>query len=91
MTDGSRHLRALENAATEAQRVLEGSIASVDQKWNDAARRGFEAEHLAAIRSDARLLRVELGAIAQAAQEAVGQRQLAQLSNERKRHVRSVE
>ena len=71
MADGNGHFRALENATTEAQRVLEGRIASVDQKWNDAARRGFEAEHLAAIRSDARLLRVELGEIVRTAEQVV--------------------
>ena len=73
MADGSRHLRGLENAAGQAQRTLEAGIARVDQKWRDDARRGFEADHLAAIRSDARLLRVELGTIAQAAQQAVRQ------------------
>lgn len=73
MTDSSRHLRALENVAAEAQRVFEAGIASVDQKWSDDARRRFEAEHLAAIRSDARLLRMELGAIARTAEQAVRQ------------------
>ena len=71
MADGIAHLRALENAAGEARRLLEAGIAGVDQQWNDEARRGFEAEHLAMIRSDARLLRVELGAIVRAAEQAV--------------------
>jgi len=60
----------LECAAADVQRVLEAAIITVDQKWKDDARRGFEAEHLAAIRSDARHLRIDLAEIAQAAERA---------------------
>ena len=70
MANPSRHLRALECAAADVQRVLEAAIITVDQKWKDDARRGFEAEHLAAIRSDARHLRIDLAEIAQAAERA---------------------
>lgn len=70
MADPSHHLRALERAAADAQRALEAAIIAADQKWNDDARRGFEAEHLAAIRSDARHLRIDLAEIAQVAQRA---------------------
>jgi hypothetical protein len=71
MSDPSHHLRALEAAAIDAHRVLESAIGSVDANWNDDARRGFGADHLAAIRSDARLLSVDLGAITRAAEQAV--------------------
>jgi hypothetical protein len=71
MGDPSRHLRALEAAATEARRVLESATGSVDASWADDARRGFEADHLAAIRSDARLLSVDLDAITRAAEQVV--------------------
>jgi hypothetical protein len=70
MSDPSRHLQALAAAATEAHRALEAAITTVDSSWDDDARRGFEADHLAAIRSDARLLSVNLSAITHAAAEA---------------------
>jgi hypothetical protein len=68
--DAVRQLRALERAAAEAQRTLEAAIARADDNWHDHARRAFEADHLAAIRSDARLLCVELGAVTDAAEQA---------------------
>jgi hypothetical protein len=71
MGDATRHLRALEHAAKEAQRVLEQSVAASDHEWNDDARRRFEADHLAEIRSDARLLGVELAEIAHTAERAI--------------------
>lgn len=72
MADSLRHLRALERAAKEAQRALEAGVSGVDESWNDDARRSFEAEHLAGIRSDARRLGVELGEIVGSAEEARG-------------------
>lgn len=71
MADSCRHIRALENAAKDAQRALETSVGRADQAWNDDARRSFEAEHLAAIRTDARRLGVELGEIVAAAEDAL--------------------
>lgn len=71
MADSSRHLRALEHAAKDAQRALETSVSRADETWSDDARRTFDAEHLAAICSDARLLGVELGEIVAAAESAV--------------------
>lgn len=71
MAEQHKHLRVLERAANEAQRILENRVAAVDAGWNDHVRRGFEADHLAAIRSDARLLRVEMGAVAQLAERAL--------------------
>jgi hypothetical protein len=70
MSDPAKHLRALERAASEAQRVLEIRIAEVDSGWSDSARRSYEADHLAAIRGDARRLRVDLDLIAEAAEQA---------------------
>ncbi len=75
MAEGTRHLRGIERAAAEAQRALESGIVAADQKWSDEARRRFEAEHLAAIRADARHLRVDLAAIAQTAEQALQQLQ----------------
>lgn len=75
MAKGTRHLRALEREAAEAQRALESGIVAVDQKWNDEGRRRFEVEHLASIRADARHLQVDLAAIAQAAEQAMQQLQ----------------
>ena len=57
-------LRGLADAATAAQQSLEHRIAGVDNAWSDAARRGFEADHLAPIRVDARHLRDALAEIA---------------------------
>jgi hypothetical protein len=71
MADSSRRLRALEQAANDAQRALETGISRADGLWSDDARRSFEAEHLAAIRLDARRLGVESGEIAAAAEEAL--------------------
>ncbi len=70
MNDPARHLRALERAAAAAHRTLENRIVRVDEAWDDQVRRAFEAEHLAAIRSEARLLRVGLGTIAETAEHA---------------------
>ena len=64
-------MRTLSRGAGEAQRTLESAIASADERWPDSARRTFEADHLAAIRSEARLLRVELDAIATLAEQAM--------------------
>jgi len=75
MADKIHELRALAAAAALAHRSLETGIARVDGAWNDSARRTFEANHLAAIRGDARHLRDELDEIAQLADQAA--RQLA--------------
>ncbi len=71
MAEARARIRALENAAKDAQRALEADIVRIDQEWNDDARRTFEAEHLAAIRSDARLLGVQLGEISVATEETI--------------------
>jgi hypothetical protein len=71
MADPSRHLRALEHAARDAQRVLETSVSRADETWSDDARGSFDAEYLAAIRADARRLGVELGEIVAAAENAL--------------------
>ena len=71
MADAGRRLRATERAAADARRALEAGIVNADEGWNDSARRGFEADHLAAIRADARHLHVELGAIAALAEAAL--------------------
>jgi hypothetical protein len=68
--DPARHLHALERAAGEAQRALEAAIAQADASWSDQARRVFESEHLAGIRSAARLLRTDLSAVASLADTA---------------------
>jgi hypothetical protein len=60
MPDPVGHLRALAARAADAHRTLEGGIAAADGAWNDDARRGFEGDHLAGIRADARHLRIEL-------------------------------
>jgi hypothetical protein len=60
----------LENVAAEARHILESHIASVDSRWSDDARRGFETDHLAAIRSDARRLKVDLAVIAEKADQS---------------------
>ena len=73
MADGVRHLKALSDQADAAQRALESGIASADQKWNDEARRKFEAEHLASIRADARRLRVEIAEIGENTERAIRQ------------------
>lgn len=71
MADSSRPLRALEQSAKDAQRALETSVSRADGAWSDDARHGFDAEHLAAIRSDARQLGVELSEIVATAEAAL--------------------
>lgn len=67
------HMRALESAAQESQRTLESHIGASDAQWTDEARRHFEAEHLAAIRSDARRLCVDLRAISTLVEDSTKQ------------------
>jgi hypothetical protein len=74
MPDPIGHLRALAATAADAHRALEGGVAAADEAWNDDARRGFESDHLADIRGDARHLRAELEELARGA--AVVQRHL---------------
>jgi hypothetical protein len=69
----AQQLHAAGSAASEAQRSLESRIAQVDGMWSDSARREFEADHLAAIRADARHLRTELDELACLADSAVRQ------------------
>jgi len=73
MAKPAQRLRALGSAAADAHRSLESRIAHVDDMWSDDARRAFEADHLAAIRSDARHLRTELDELARLADAAVKQ------------------
>jgi len=63
----ARRLQTLASGAEMAQRSLERAIADVDSRWRDGARRSFDADHLEAIRSDARYLRSELEEIARLA------------------------
>lgn len=71
MADSGGHLQALETAAGETQRALEAGISAADARWNDEVRRRFEADHLAAIRADARHLRIETTQVVQMAQQAI--------------------
>lgn len=68
-----QHLASLRDSATDARHTLEANISRVDREWNDSARRSFEADHLAAIRSDARRLVVEVDRIAHLVEEVIGQ------------------
>jgi hypothetical protein len=68
-----QHLGSLRDSAADARRTLDASISRVDGEWNDDARRRFEADHLAAIRSDARHLAVEVDEIAHLVEEVIGQ------------------
>jgi len=68
-----QHLGSLRDSAADARRTLETSISRVDGEWNDGARRRFEADHLAAIRSDARHLAVDVGEIAHLVEEVIDQ------------------
>jgi hypothetical protein len=76
MAEKARQLHQLASVASDAQRSLETAIARGDSAWNDTVRRGFEADHLAGIRADARHLRVELEEIAQVAERALRQLRL---------------
>lgn len=64
MAKAAQQLHALASGAGDAHRSLQSRIARVDSAWSDSARRSFEADHLAAIRGDARHLRDALTAIA---------------------------
>jgi len=64
MPNPAKQLQALASEAGDAHRSLESRIADVDSTWSDSARRGFESDHLAGIRADARHLRAELADIA---------------------------
>jgi heme oxygenase len=64
-------LHALASAANDAHRSLEQCIMHVDTAWSDSTRRAFEADHLAAIRADARHLRTELADIAAGVDKAI--------------------
>ena len=68
-----QYLGSLRDSAADARRTLEASISRVDGEWSDGARRRFETDHLAAIRSDARHLTVEMDAIAHMVEEVIGQ------------------
>lgn len=68
-----QYLGSLRDSATDARRTLEANVSHVDREWNDGARRRFEADHLAAIRSDARRLVVEVDGIAHLVEEVIGQ------------------
>lgn len=70
MDQRARRLEALASGAETAQRSLERTIAEVDGVWRDSARQGFEGDHLAAIRSDAKHLSSELKEIARLAATA---------------------
>lgn len=72
MRKHGRELHAAAGAAAEAQRSLENGVARADGTWSDSVRRRFEADHLAAIRADARHLRLELEAIAADAERVAG-------------------
>ena len=71
MAEHAQQFRALADAAGASQRALESAVVRVDSAWADSARRGFEADHLGSIRSDARHLRVELTEIAAEAEGAM--------------------
>ena len=49
-----RRLQAVGSQAEAAQRALERAIVRLDDGWSDDARQSFDADHLAAIRLDAR-------------------------------------
>lgn len=68
--DPVAELRSVESATAGAQRSLEAAISHADASWSDEARRQFEAEHLAALRNDARHVRDELAAITSAVARA---------------------
>jgi uncharacterized protein YukE len=64
MAKAAQPVHALASGAGDAHRSLERRIAQVDSAWSDSARRKFEADHLASIRSDARHLSDALAEIA---------------------------
>jgi hypothetical protein len=71
MAKAAQQLHLLAEAAGDAHRSLEARIAHVDGAWSDSARRAFEADHLAAIRADARHLRDTLAEVAVEFERAV--------------------
>ena len=71
MAKPAQQLHALASQAAAAHQSLEARIAHVDSAWSDSARRSFEADHLAAIRADARHLRDGLSEIAAELDRAV--------------------